>query len=300
MHPQFHEKLNLKDNGHTVEAAGPLTWEDDLESIEIKDVTVQQDDVVASRSDSKTYHKGTDTEWWLDVKSPNQFTRGRALASGVAVVHRKNQKPYEYSWPDEVQLDMPLDLNEIQGNILAGFNKDFASFLFFELPEQAQARAWLHGLVGQVATTEEVQQFNDLFRAIRGRSGREGVVEATWMNLAFTYEGLRALGVGLGELGQFPEEFRQGMRQRAREIGDIGDNHPSRWPNGLGTATIHALMIVAADSIEDRDREVTHFVRHAARHGATLVFQQDGMTRSDAPGHEHFGFKDGISQPGIH
>jgi Dyp-type peroxidase family len=31
----------------------------------------------------------------------------------------------------------------------------------------------------------------------------------------------------------------------------------------------------------------------------SLVFQQDGMTRPDAPGHEHFGFKDGISQPGI-
>jgi Dyp-type peroxidase family len=303
MDPAFHDQLNLKSNGQTVVAGGPCNWDDDDESAEIRNVTVHQGGVVASNRGPTKVQKGRDKGWWLDVDASGQFTDGRALTSAVAVVTRTNKTTYEFSWPDEAQLVQPdraLDLNEIQGNIFAGFNKDFASFLFFALPaDQTQARKWLADLVGQVATTEEVQRFNDLFRAIRDRSGREGIVEAAWMNLAFTHEGLRALGVAQHELGQFPEEFRQGMRQRAREIGDVGDNHPSRWPNGLGKATIHALMIVAADSIEDRNRRLAHFIRHAARHGVTLVFQQDGMTRRDAPGYEHFGFKDGISQPGI-
>ena len=192
-----------------------------------------------------------------------------------------------------------LELDDIQGNILVGFNKDYASFLFFALPnEQAQARRWLAGLVDQVATADEVKQFNDLFRMIRSRRGREGVVEATWMNLAFTYDGLEKLGPQR-DLDRFPEEFHQGMRGRAELIGDVDGNDPSQWPDGLGAATIHALMVVAADSDEDRKLEIERYVQDAEDKGLTLVFRQDGMTRREAPDREHFGFRDGISQPGI-
>src|SRR5437588_369889 len=34
-------------------------------------------------------------------------------------------------------------------------------------------------------------------------------------------------------------------------------------------------------------------------HGLKILFVQQGRTRIDNPGHEHFGFKDGVSQPGI-
>jgi Dyp-type peroxidase family len=301
MKPNFYEQLNLNDNGYTVAAGGPIDWEEDDESIEIRSVTVEQDNVVAVSDESIMVHKGRDRSWWLNVRSPNQFTAGPALASGVAFLRKSGGTTQEYSWPDAVQLDMPLDLKEIQGNIVAGFNKDFTSFLFLALPDDhAQARKWLAGLVNDVATGEEVKQFNDLFRAIRRRRGsREGVVEAAWMNLAFTHGGLGRLGVDESELDQFPDEFREGMRRRKDIIGDVGDNHPEEWPNGLGKRTIHALMIVAADSAEHLHREVLHFVRDAAAHGVSLVFQQDGMTRPDAPGYEHFGFRDGISQPEI-
>jgi Dyp-type peroxidase family len=303
MVPQFHDQLNLKNNRQTIAAGGPCNWRDGDEWAEVKDVTITQKGVVASSRASTTVRRDTDPGWWLDVSSPSQLTPGPAQARAIVFVRRTDGTTYQYPWTYSVQLvqlDRALELKEIQGNILAGFNKDYASFLFLALPaEQAQAREWLRGLVGEVATAEEVRQFNDLFRAVRSRRGREGTVEATWMNLAFTHEGLAALGVGQPELDQFPPEFRQGMRQRATEIGDVGHNHPSRWPDDLGTATVHALMIVAADSDEDRNREVEHFVRDAADHGVTLVFQQDGTTRPDERGREHFGFKDGISQPRI-
>jgi Dyp-type peroxidase family len=304
MDPAFYEELNLKSNGQAIAAGGPCNWSEDDESAEITNVTIQNGRVVASNKGPRKVRKDSDQSWWLEVGSSGRLTGGRALASAVAVVRRTDGSTYEFSWPDEVQLvepDLALDLKEIQGNIVAGFNKDCASFLFLALPDdQARARAWLAESVGQVATAEEVKQFNDLFRAIRKRRGdREGAVEAAWMNLAFTYAGLERLGVDKSELGQFPEEFREGMRKRKRTIGDVGDNDPDRWPNGLGNRAIHALMIVAADSREDLNREVVYFVRHAASHGVSVVFQQDGMTRPDAPGYEHFGFRDGISQPGI-
>ena len=48
-------------------------------------------------------------------------------------------------------------------------------------------------------------------------------------NVAFTYEGLRAAGLGESELELFPEEFREGMEARASVLGDVRTNHPRRW-----------------------------------------------------------------------
>jgi Dyp-type peroxidase family len=303
MLPNFDEQLNMSNRGRTLAAGGPCNWQPDDEWAEIKDVTITQRSVVASsRGRSTTVRRDSDPVWWLDVDSTDQFTYADAEAQALALVHRTDGSTCEYKWDDKVLVDMPLKLDDIQGNVVAGFNKDHISYLFFALPDEpAQARAWLADLVNEVATAQEVKQFNDLFRAIRRRRGdREGVVEAAWMNLAFTHDGLGKFGiVDEAELGLLPEEFREGMRKRKATIGDLGDNDPDRWPNDLGKKTIHALMIVAADSVEDLNREVRYFVRHAASHEVSLVFQQDGMTRPDAPGHEHFGFRDGISQPGI-
>jgi Dyp-type peroxidase family len=191
-----------------------------------------------------------------------------------------------------------VQTSEIQGNVVPGFNKDYASYLVLELAKSREAaRAWLAGVAGEVATAKEVGDFNDLFSRIRRRRDREGTLEATWMNLAFTHTGLAGLGVeGLDRL---PEEFRQGMRARAAELGDTGANDPGKWPDGLGEAPIHALMIVAADTLSDREFEVAHFLRDAAEHGLRLILRQDGMTRRDAPGFEHFGWRDGLSQPDV-
>jgi hypothetical protein len=74
-----------------------------------------------------------------------------------------------------------IELDQIRGNTLAGFNKDFASFLFFVLPaDPAQARRWVAQIVDEVATTAEVKAFNDLFRVVRAPSpprSRRGYVD---------------------------------------------------------------------------------------------------------------------------
>ena len=191
-----------------------------------------------------------------------------------------------------------LELDEIQGNILAGFKSDFAGFLLFTLSGEAQmARAWLADVIADVSTTDEVQTFNDLFRL--RRSLGEELPQASWMNLALTQSGLRALGVGETDLDQMPQEFQQGMRARAELIGDTGNNAPESWPNGLGSASIHALMIIAADDAGERNAKVVEYVRRARAHGATCVLSQSGRKRRDMPGYEHFGYRDGISQPAV-
>ena len=50
-----------------------------------------------------------------------------------------------------------------------------------------------------------------------------------WITVAFTYQGLKALGVPQDSLDSFAPEFRQGMAARAAELGDVGESSPGNW-----------------------------------------------------------------------
>jgi hypothetical protein len=105
MHPNFNDQLNLKNSGRTAAAGGPCNWDTDDAWAEIRDVTVEQGNVVGScGTASTTVHKGQNSSWWLDVSSSSQFSRGPAQAHAVAVVHKTDGTIYEYPWPDDVRL----------------------------------------------------------------------------------------------------------------------------------------------------------------------------------------------------
>jgi Dyp-type peroxidase family len=193
----------------------------------------------------------------------------------------------------------PLKLDNIQGNILAGFNKDHQTFLFINFPANSKPKAWLSEITPDVATTSEVDGFNKLFKAASARRNSEHALKATWMNLALSYTGLQQLGLPPQELEAFPGAFKAGMNARAGEIGDIGNSAPANWIAPLGSTDVHAIVLLAADTRADLDHQALRHIDRLGQHNLRLLFQQDGQARPDLPGHEHFGFKDGISQPGI-
>ena len=91
--------------------------------------------------------------------------------------------------------------------------------------DPAQA-AWLAAVLEKVGT---------------GKSVGSEIPDARWVTIAFTWNGLRALGVDEGSLATFPEEFRQGMAARAEILGTTGTNHPDRWVGGLTDPALHAI-----------------------------------------------------------
>src|SRR5258707_9630316 len=113
-------------------------------------------------------------------------------------------------------------------------------FLSFRQP--SQGRAWLAGIIDKVASAQAV------------RGGVDS--ERRWVSLAFTWPGLRALGVDEASLATFPEEFRQGMAARSQVLGDIGTNHPDNWVGGLGRPQLHAIAILFARDAAERERSV--------------------------------------------
>jgi len=190
-----------------------------------------------------------------------------------------------------------LDVRDIQGNILAGFNKDFQNLLFVEIIQPEAAKIWLKSLVPQISSLDEVLRFNNLFKSIRSRQAGEDPhgLAATWINIAFTFEGLRKLVPE--EIKHFTHEaFQSGMASR-----DLGDKlEPEQWVIGGPGKYPDLLLIVASDSESYLNERLTSLKKSITDNvGLGLIHEEEGRARHDKPGHEHFGFKDGISQPGI-
>jgi Dyp-type peroxidase family len=197
--------------------------------------------------------------------------------------------------------DIVDNLDRIQGNILEGFNKDYQSFLFLRFTDAQRARTWLGSVVDEVASVAEVREFNRLFKKlVAWRKGELGILKATWMNLAFSFAGLQALKLTGADLDRFPDAFQQGMQACAAGIGDVGASDPQQWMAPFKNGGIHAVMIVASDSPKDLGEHVLRYLHNmGVSGGVQMVYLQQRAVRLDEPGHEHFGFKDGVSQPAV-
>ncbi|MEV4318656.1 Dyp-type peroxidase [Actinocrispum sp. NPDC049592] len=208
---------------------------------------------------------------------------------------------------DAAAQKLPLRTStEIQGDILAGFRKDHENVVLLRFPDDAvSVRKWLAKLIPQLATTLQVAAFNTEFSTARHNlAGTDPIgLKATWVNLSLTYPGLKFL------MGSEPfpdqtiptvEAFVQGGFARAAINGDEGDSAPERWLFGKPDQPVHAVLTVASDSPQLLEVRAAELRVAAARAGLTVVFEQVGATLpGERSGHEHFGFKDGISQPGV-
>src|SRR3954465_795102 len=81
-----------------------------------------------------------------------------------------------------------------------------------------------------------------------GRPSADPAQDA-WITVAFTYHGLKALGVPQDSLDSFAPEFREGMAARAAALGDVGPSSPEHWEAPLGTPDVHvAIAALSPDS----------------------------------------------------
>ncbi len=119
-----------------------------------------------------------------------------------------------------------------------------------------------------------------------------------WVSVAFTYQGLKALGVPQDSLDSFAPEFRQGMAARAAELGDVGDSSPENWEKPLGSPEAHvALSVLSSDAA--RLESLAERARHAHEQlaGVEVIWHQDCYQLPT--GRTSFGFRDGIGQPAV-
>jgi Dyp-type peroxidase family len=199
----------------------------------------------------------------------------------------------------------PKEQDDIQGNIIPGFNKDHQHFLFYRIGKPTLCKKFLKWLVPYLSSMEEVLAFRRLFRAAMFKLGRKEIfLCSTWVNIAFSHRGI-ALLTNREEAGNFGDQaFRQGLAARSTYLGDPSKpgqrGHAGRWKVGGTKNEADIIIIVASDSPGKLDDMVDLIKVRAVAGNMKLLFEQRGETLpGDLRGHEHFGFRDGISQPGI-
>ena len=180
-----------------------------------------------------------------------------------------------------------LDLEDIQHFLLTRTPALAARYEFLGFESVAAGRAWLAGLVTKVGT---------------GQSVGTASPDARWVTIAFTCNGLRALGVSDTLLATFPEEFHQGMAARAQILGIVGDSGPDRWVGDLPSPALHAIVILFARDAEERDRcERQHREYLSTLTGVNVLsaLNLEALPPFDGVPREHFGYRDRLSHPVI-
>lgn len=212
-----------------------------------------------------------------------------------------------------VRMGSQPDFDEVQGNVTPGFRKDFQELLFVRFPTAETGKAWARALRREIASAREVATYNQLYRLIRARSRDEygqptwanrRFIQSTWVNVAFSWAGLEVLR-HTEEQATIPDEFKYGMFRRAEqvlndtrseidawELVDSDEVQSERPEPRLGA---HALLIVGADTAEALQAEVNEQLERISDLGVKPHQQYHGETLGT--GRDHFGFRDGISQP---
>jgi deferrochelatase/peroxidase EfeB len=179
-----------------------------------------------------------------------------------------------------------LEFDDIQHFLMRRPRAVAARYEFLSFDRAAGGREWLMGLLEKVGTAASFTANPEFTR---------------WISIAFTWNGLRALGLDDSSLASFPEEFRQGMATRAGIIGTTGASAPDNWIGGLASPDLHAIAILFARDVEERERCKREHETHVQNCGGVRVLSSldlEALPQYATP-HEHFGYRDRLTQPYI-
>lgn len=189
----------------------------------------------------------------------------------------------------------PVNLDDVQGNILRGYNANIGRHFVATIQDRQAARAWF--------ARQAAGPADGLPGFTSGAAWPAGFKPPLMLNVGFTFEGLAALGFGASDLAQFPAAFQEGpaASARARASGDVDEGAPSEWL--VGGAAGKADVMVSLHAITSQGDETAYQAAlprlRQTLQGAGLAIQQEFEARTLADGTIHFGYKDSIAQPRI-
>ncbi|KUI22010.1 peroxidase [Mycobacterium sp. IS-1496] len=180
-----------------------------------------------------------------------------------------------------------LELDDIQHILLTRTPAMTGRYEFLSFDDPVGARAWLSELIDRVDSASAAMASMDS--------------SERWITLAFTWNGLRAMGLPEDSLNSFPDEFREGMAARADILGDTGRNAPEHWTGGLADDKLHAIAILFARTDAEHRRCIGEHNRLLDRCAGvkSLSYLDLNATPPFNYAHDHFGFRDRLSQPVI-
>ena len=185
-----------------------------------------------------------------------------------------------------------LDATDIQGFVLRGYALPFARYMFLEVLDPGNGRAFVKALLGLITTGESWD---------RDISTNEKIKPQSTVNIAFTHRGMVRLELPDPSLLSFPVEFIQGMKARREILGDTGKNDPANWDAVWREGKVDIWLAVNSQSSETLEARCAELLSLMAQtQGARLLDAQDAgalkINGAYTP-NEHFGYRDGFGNP---
>ncbi len=204
--------------------------------------------------------------------------------------------------------DPDFDLSQVQGGIL----KSLAT----KARPIRQGALLLMSIVNAGAARKFINNLKIHF------DGAENASADPSITIAFTPYGLRRIGLPTDVIDHFPKEFREGMEMRSGILGDMRENHPRRWtlPSRNWPPVVDAAgntdelvrppvelsevdLVIQIRTTEVQQNYLDGLIKKLAgpgKDGVVLLSVEHMVANYNGETGEfidHFGFRDGISQP---
>jgi Dyp-type peroxidase family len=202
-----------------------------------------------------------------------------------------------------------LNMGNIQGLAVPGLLKPHHTLIGIQIPtgRERAFKTLLAGLAAEIATAAEVLKDRRDFRqqraAVRARFFvRPQERSRAFVGIGFTYAGLVRLTPDAAYIDS--AAYQEGLAARSAMLGDptdpAADGNPAKWVVGGPNSAVDVLFVIGGDNRAVVTAKAAEVADRCAAAGMLMPYREDGDVREGAErGHEHFGFDDGISQPGI-
>jgi Dyp-type peroxidase family len=187
-------------------------------------------------------------------------------------------------WRKKMNLtESALELDDIQSGVLRPRPVPYAAaYVLFRIDEVTAGRELMRRIRPVVASAAHP----------------ESPAGDTWVSVALSFQGLKALGVSQASLDSFSPEFQQGMAARATILGDAGDSSPENWEKPLGSADVHVVLTALAPDTERLEEALARARQeYQTISGITNIWTQYCHALPNQ--REAFGYRDGISHPAV-
>ncbi|KAK0760811.1 hypothetical protein N5P37_005747 [Trichoderma harzianum] len=191
------------------------------------------------------------------------------------------------------------NLDNLQADIWPGLLKFYQIFYFFNIDEVPKFRPQLKILADTVITSASgAQAMRDEILVSKSAQAadiatRPQVVPMAGVNIAFSKVGMEKLG----KEGLKDEAFNHGQFKSMTQGEGVGQDQEDNWLETFKNGVDGVLLICGTkDKVEARLKHLEE-ENLGSSCGVKVAEVLRGEDLKSRPGHEHFGFKDGISQP---
>ncbi|KAG8883878.1 hypothetical protein FRB97_005716 [Tulasnella sp. 331] len=241
------------------------------------------------------------------------------MSSSLSPIHTPHRALVPHPQPDP----SIFNLDDIQGDVYPSFPKKFEWFVFFTIEDAAAFKTALGNFIPSITTAarvmenlkaiahsqaepaesmvEEVKEAAEAVFSLGHGHKHRRLVPLRQYQLALTQKGFDVLGV----TGNIQDSgFSAGQQADAKALGDrpgaesTDAKYVPDWEPVWRDNVLHGVILIAGESHLSCKAATSH-AREVFGSTIKVVNIVEGAVRAAEPGHEHFGFNDGLSQPAM-